>query len=163
MQCVTCAAHYCTYFTQKIIRKKSNKNSKDYNLYTLKNKRKRTRQIWHWLAFCKVRGKLSRAQKICVLLIMQIFPPPVMFCYCFSFWGWAIYCSLVAACCLNFNTAFSIVCVVIFTVWSCCCKGKQDDFQRESEEENFTKQTFWIIVFFSFRIFHDRQLFIHSF
>lgn len=27
--------------------------------------------------FYKVRGKLSRAQKICVLLLMRIFPPPV--------------------------------------------------------------------------------------
>lgn len=81
-----CALLYIFY--SKNHQKNSNKNSKDYILYTLKNKRKRTRQIWHWLAFCKVRGKLSRAKKICVLLIMQIFPPPVMFCYCFFFfWG----------------------------------------------------------------------------
>lgn len=84
VQCVTCAAHYCTYFTQKIIRKIQTKTVK-ITICTLSRRKKRTRQIWHWLAFCKVRGKLSRAKKICVLLIMQIFPPPVMFCYCFFF------------------------------------------------------------------------------
>lgn len=55
----------------------SNKNSKDYNLYTLKTNAQ-DKHDFDLLFFYKVRGKPSRAQKICVLLLMQIFPPPVV-------------------------------------------------------------------------------------
>lgn len=73
----------------------SNKNSKDYNLYTLKTNMTLT------CFFYKVRGKLSRAQKICVLLLMQIFPPPVVLLLFLFFFRLGD--SLFSRCSLLFN------------------------------------------------------------